>query len=82
MFSLVLEVLRTRSDYARRGLAAKLIAWGCEAADAAGQETYLDGAVFVIKLYERFGFVHMASAADPKATFAVPMLRPAKTSSA
>ena len=75
--TLVLEVLATHSDFRKRGLASKLLEWGCAAADSEGLESYLDASVFGKPLYEKFGYVYQVEKKDSVAP-SVPMLRPAK----
>jgi len=74
---LVLEVLATHSDYRKRGLASKLLEWGCAAADGEELESYLDASKFGKPLYEKFGYVHQPEKKDSVAP-PEPMLRPPK----
>ncbi|RDW58616.1 hypothetical protein BP6252_13092 [Coleophoma cylindrospora] len=72
-----LEIVATNEDYQKLGLGSQILRWGCDAADAVGYECYLDSAANAKSLYEKFGYVVVEAAADPKGSL-VPMLRPAK----
>ncbi|KAH8789803.1 acyl-CoA N-acyltransferase [Hyaloscypha finlandica] len=70
------EVLATDTEYQKKGLGSRLLAWICEKADSEGLELYLDAGKDAQDLYEKFGFVEQADKKDPKAV--APMLRLAK----
>jgi GNAT superfamily N-acetyltransferase len=72
----VVEVLATDTEYQKKGLGSRLLAWICEKADSEGLELYLDAGKDARDLYEKFGFVEQADKKDPKAV--APMLRLAK----
>lgn len=71
-----LEVLATDTEYQKKGLGSRLLAWICEKADSEGLELYLDAGKGAQSLYEKFGFMEQADKKDPKAV--APMLRLAK----
>ena len=72
----VLEFIATDLDHRGKGLASRLLQWGCDAADQRGWECYLDANRRAKSLYERFGSVEQVEK-DPEAD-AVAMLRPAR----
>jgi len=71
-----LEILGTLPEYHRKGIASKLLQWGCEMADEAGIDSYLDASVAGKPLYERFGYE--AQVVPGSTAVAVAMIRPAK----
>lgn len=61
------EIMGTRPYYAlltcvvlpqheRRGAASMLVRWGCDKADEAGVDAYIEASSMAVKLYERCGF--------------------------
>ena len=54
------------SAYARRGVGAMLIEYGCKLADRDGVEAYADASPVAKPLYERFGFKVMNSITMPE----------------
>jgi predicted N-acetyltransferase YhbS len=53
----VLEFLGVDQDYQEKGLGSTLVGWGCQQADAAGLEVYLDATIKGLPFYRnRFGF--------------------------
>lgn len=53
----VLQTLATLPKHHRRGAGRLLTQWGCERADEAGVEAFLEASKMGQSLYERFGFV-------------------------
>lgn len=52
----VLDTLVTHPEHHRRGAGGMLLKWGCEKADEAKMETYLEASEMGAPLYERYGF--------------------------
>jgi GNAT superfamily N-acetyltransferase len=52
----VLDTLVTHPDHHRRGAGGLLLRWGCDKADEAGTETYLEASEMGEPLYRRYGF--------------------------
>jgi GNAT superfamily N-acetyltransferase len=52
----VLDTLVTHPDHHRRGAGGLLLSWGCDKADKAGKETYLEASEMGEPLYTRYGF--------------------------
>lgn len=52
----VLETLVTLPQHERRGAGSMLVRWGCERADEAGVEAFLEASPTGAPLYARFGF--------------------------
>ncbi|KAJ4303820.1 hypothetical protein N0V90_002721 [Kalmusia sp. IMI 367209] len=52
----VLDTLVTHPEHHRRGAGRLLLQWGCERADEAGLEVYLEASEMGEPLYKRFGF--------------------------
>lgn len=63
----------THPDYQKRGIASMQLQWGCDEADKAGQECYLDASPVGKSLYEKFGYVAQTEHSVEGA--GVPMLR-------
>ena len=59
-------MLGVNEKYARQGVGAMLVTYGCDLADRAGVECYVDGSPGGKKLYERHGF-------EEKATWIAPV---------
>ena len=61
-----LELIATRSKYQGKGAASKLVQWGTDEADKAGQKCYLDATPDGRGLYIKYGFseVHRLSYLD------------------
>jgi GNAT superfamily N-acetyltransferase len=53
----VLDTLATLAQHERKGAGSMLLRWGCEKADEAGVEAYLDASAIGAPLYARHGFV-------------------------
>lgn len=53
----VLDTLVTLPQHERRGAGSMLVRWGCEKADEAGVEAYLEASLFGAPMYARHGFV-------------------------
>jgi GNAT superfamily N-acetyltransferase len=53
----VLDTLVTLSQHERRGAGSMLVRWGCEKADEAGVQAYLEASPMGAPLYARHGFV-------------------------
>lgn len=77
MGEIVLEVLATHPEFQKKGVASRLLEWGCEKMDREGAEGYLDSSVMGKPVYEKFGWVAREEVKDEKA-ISVPMLRPKK----
>lgn len=52
----VLETLVTHPDHHRRGAGGLLLKWGCDKADEASMETYLEASGMGEPLYRKYGF--------------------------
>ncbi|KAJ4347058.1 uncharacterized protein N0V89_010993 [Didymosphaeria variabile] len=52
----VLDTLVTHPDHHRRGAGGMLLRWGCDKADEAGTEAYLEASEMGEPLYKRYGF--------------------------
>jgi GNAT superfamily N-acetyltransferase len=52
----VLDTLVTRPEHERRGAGSLLVRWGCEKADEAGVEAYLEASKMGAPMYARHGF--------------------------
>ncbi|KNG50632.1 acyl-CoA N-acyltransferase [Stemphylium lycopersici] len=52
----VLDTLVTRQEHGRRGAGSMLVRWGCEKADQAGVEAFLEASVMGAPMYARHGF--------------------------
>ncbi|KAL9051366.1 MAG: hypothetical protein Q9162_006068 [Coniocarpon cinnabarinum] len=60
-----LEFLAVRTTYARQGVGAMMVEYGCNLADRDGVEAYVDASPAGKPLYERFGFESKATQAMP-----------------
>lgn len=55
-----LDTLATHQNHGRRGAGSVLVRWGCEKADEAGVQAYLEASPMGAPLYARHGFVEVA----------------------
>jgi GNAT superfamily N-acetyltransferase len=55
-----LDTLATHQDHGRRGAGSMLVRWGCEKADEAGVQAYLEASPMGAPMYARYGFVEVA----------------------
>ena len=52
----MLEVLATVHDYKGRGAGKMLVKWGCNEADKAGVEVFVETNNSAVSFYQQFGF--------------------------
>ncbi|KAF1945662.1 acyl-CoA N-acyltransferase [Clathrospora elynae] len=81
----VLDTLVTLPDHERRGAGSMLVRWGCERADEAGVEAYLEASIMGAPMYARHGFeavkevdLDLSKFGDKEKMSFILMLRPAK----
>jgi predicted N-acetyltransferase YhbS len=72
-----LGILATHPGYRKLGFASQLIQWGCDEADKAGLECFLNASKLGKPLYEKHGYIEQVEAKDPVVPSAA-MLRPAR----
>ncbi|KAH7410192.1 hypothetical protein DE146DRAFT_341601 [Phaeosphaeria sp. MPI-PUGE-AT-0046c] len=82
----VLDTLATHRNHERRGAGGMLVRWGCEKADEAGVQAYLEASPMGAPMYARHGFVEVGkihidltkNGGQGTEDF-IPMRRPTKT---